>query len=315
MSTTTIATGLQGAIGARADQHHGGVVFVEYAGRVQRIDPLTGVTDVIGKAFSELEDIEISADGATYFLSERGGTIYAAPAPGGFTPADAPVLAAGLGAVHQLAATADGTTLYAIEYGGSGKLLRIDVATGAVDSVTGGFAQAVGLTLGDGESSVYVSEQASGGRILRVDLASGVVDTVATGIPSPFFLSWADPARQILLVPQRDPFDTVTAVHLGTGLVFPVTDAPFRPSSILVHDIAGSPLGVVAADGEIATFDVSATLVPPIVVDMPADAAQKASVALNGFEMNGRALRVNEARERPPRSPRDGAPGGGRDRW
>ena len=39
-------------------------------------------------------------------------------------------------------------------------------------------------------------------------------------------------------------------------------------------------------------------------VDMPADAAQKASAALNGFEMNGRALRVNEARERPPRSPR-----------
>ena len=40
-----------------------------------------------------------------------------------------------------------------------------------------------------------------------------------------------------------------------------------------------------------------------------------ASVALNGFEMNGRTLRVNEARERPPRSPRGGAPGGGGDHW
>ncbi len=50
-------------------------------------------------------------------------------------------------------------------------------------------------------------------------------------------------------------------------------------------------------------------------VDMPADAAQKAGAALNGFQMNGRALRVNEARERPPRSPRGGASGGGGDRW
>ena len=50
-------------------------------------------------------------------------------------------------------------------------------------------------------------------------------------------------------------------------------------------------------------------------VDMPADAAQKATAALNGSDMNVRALRVNEARERPPRSPRGGDSGGGGDRW
>jgi len=49
-------------------------------------------------------------------------------------------------------------------------------------------------------------------------------------------------------------------------------------------------------------------------VDMPAEDAQKAIAGLNGFEMNGRALRVNEARERPPRGPRSGPPGGGA-RW
>lgn len=46
-------------------------------------------------------------------------------------------------------------------------------------------------------------------------------------------------------------------------------------------------------------------------VDMPADDAQKAMAGLNGFDMNGRPLRVNEARERPPRA---GPPGGG-ERW
>jgi RNA recognition motif-containing protein len=49
-------------------------------------------------------------------------------------------------------------------------------------------------------------------------------------------------------------------------------------------------------------------------VDMPAEDAQKAIAALGGFEMNGRALRVNEARERPPRGPRSGPPAGGA-RW
>jgi RNA recognition motif-containing protein len=49
-------------------------------------------------------------------------------------------------------------------------------------------------------------------------------------------------------------------------------------------------------------------------VDMSADDAQKAIAGLNGFEMNGRPLRINEARERAPRAPRGGPPGGGA-RW
>ena len=36
-------------------------------------------------------------------------------------------------------------------------------------------------------------------------------------------------------------------------------------------------------------------------VDMPPGDAQGAIEALNGYQMNGRPLRVNEAQERPPR--------------
>ena len=46
-------------------------------------------------------------------------------------------------------------------------------------------------------------------------------------------------------------------------------------------------------------------------VDMPSDDAQNAIQHLNGYEMNGRQLRVNEARERAPRPPH----GGGGGRW
>ena len=48
-------------------------------------------------------------------------------------------------------------------------------------------------------------------------------------------------------------------------------------------------------------------------VDMPSSDAQAAIEQMNGFEMNGRQLRVNEARERAARPPRGG--GGGGDRW
>lgn len=47
-------------------------------------------------------------------------------------------------------------------------------------------------------------------------------------------------------------------------------------------------------------------------VDMPGTDAQNAIQHMNGYEMNGRSLRVNEARERAPRPPRGG---GGGERW
>ena len=43
-------------------------------------------------------------------------------------------------------------------------------------------------------------------------------------------------------------------------------------------------------------------------VDMPQAQAQAAIAALNGFAMNGRALRVNEAQERPQRPRSNGGP-------
>ena len=274
MATTTIATGLQGAIGSRTDAVNGGVVFVEYAGFVRRIDPATGTTDTIGKGFTELEDIEISPDGSTYYLSERGGTVYAVTAPGGFEQSTAPVLASGLGAVHQLAVTADGKTLFAIEYGPSGSLLSIDTASGAVTTVASGFQQAVGLTLGLGDATAYVTEQALGGRIVTVPTAGGALTVVASGIVAPFFLTWTDAVRQTLLVTQRDPVHELTVVQLGFGapIIGTVTATPFRPSSVSVWDDAGTPIGVIASDSEISIVDLTDALQPPVVVDMPTDA-------------------------------------------
>lgn len=50
-------------------------------------------------------------------------------------------------------------------------------------------------------------------------------------------------------------------------------------------------------------------------VEMDDDAAAAAIQALDGTEMGGRALRVNEAQERPPRRTGGGGGGGGGGRW
>jgi RNA recognition motif-containing protein len=49
-------------------------------------------------------------------------------------------------------------------------------------------------------------------------------------------------------------------------------------------------------------------------VDMSGSDAQTAMEKLNGFQMGGRTLRINEARERAPRPPRGDSSGGG-NRW
>lgn len=50
-------------------------------------------------------------------------------------------------------------------------------------------------------------------------------------------------------------------------------------------------------------------------VEMAAGEAPSAIQQLNGFQMGGRALRVNEAQERPARPKFAGGGGGGRGRW
>jgi RNA recognition motif-containing protein len=50
-------------------------------------------------------------------------------------------------------------------------------------------------------------------------------------------------------------------------------------------------------------------------VEMPRADAQRAIQALNGKEMGGRPLRVNEAQERTGGRPRNGGAGAGGGRW
>ena len=94
-----------------------------------------------------------------------------------------------------------------------------------------------------------------------------------------------------------------------------VGNLPFRATEAEINELFGKH-GTVAS---VALINDRETGRPRGFgfVEMEDDAAMAAIEALNGYEMDGRALRVNEAQDRPPRGGgRGGFGGGGRGgRW
>jgi hypothetical protein len=94
----------------------------------------------------------------------------------------------------------------------------------------------VGVTLSSDLQYAYVSEQTTGpdlGRISSIQLSTGTRTTVTKGLTAPFFLTWADAAQDTLLVPQRDPSNSILSVNLALGSSTVVAaGVPVRPSSV-----------------------------------------------------------------------------------
>ena len=71
------------------------------------------------------------------------------------------------------------------------------------------------------------------GRISSIQLSSATRTTIVKGLTAPFFLTWADAIQDALLVPQRDPSNSILSVNvtLDTSNVI-ASGVPFRPSSV-----------------------------------------------------------------------------------
>src|SRR5262249_48512136 len=150
-----------------------------------------------------------------------------------------------LDAPHQPVLSADGAALLVVEFGPSGRLLRIDLTSGAVEVVVAGLERPVGFALSPDETTAFVTEQAArGGRITRVDMGGGATSNVpVTGLVAPFFLAWADGlpdgrggavgAGTYLLVAERDPANRVSVINIAapTPVRRTVESVGFRPSS------------------------------------------------------------------------------------
>lgn len=298
MSGSVVAMGLGAAIGSARVPGQDHIVFVEWAGHIALWDGTTRTTRRLGSGWSEPEGIVVAADGTTAFVSERGGRILKIDL-GAADRAMAREAAAALVAPHQLVLSSDGSTLYVVEYGAPGRLLRIDPGNGILDVITPTLDRAIGLALSPDEATAYVTEQsAAGGRLSQVDLASGASKVLVNGLLAPFFLSWADGlpdghggtlgSGTHLLVTERDPANRVGIVNLSDPVPTRriVEGVAFRPSSVTVLN----DRLYVFSDNQLTELDATTGLVPTVKLTMPAAPLFIGGWARVGVEVGGAGL-------------------------
>ena len=203
--------------------------------RTYRLDPRY---QVLGTGYTQPEDVVVSTDRQHAYVTERSGNLLRVD----LSHADrthATVVSTGMTAPHQIALDEDHGHAYVVEYANPGRLLRIDLTTGAQTVLFGNLEWAIGLLVTDDLRFAYISEQASGGngRIVCIELSTSLREELVTGMTHPFFLTWADAGEGAILVPERDPANQVLLVDLTQAPVSVSTVAvgvPFRPSSVAV---------------------------------------------------------------------------------
>lgn len=209
---------------------------------------LQAMYQVLGTGYVTPEDVKASSDGEHAYVTERTGDLVLV-ALGSADRSTATVVATGMTAPQQLFLDEIGGAAYTVEYAPSGRLLRIDLATGTTTTMLSGLENAVGVVLSSDCQYAYISEQTTGsdqGRVSRFQLSNGQRTGLATGLTAPFFLTWSDASQTVLLVPERDPENLLTSINVLTQAVQTVASGlPFRPSSVAV---AGSGTLLVCCD-------------------------------------------------------------------
>lgn len=275
---TILAINVGAAIGAAYDSVRNRLYFVEYYGSVSMIDLATGVYTVLGNGYSNPEDIVVTSNGNTAYVTERSGTLLKLALPQ-IVPPIAPlnrdpsmVLVSGMTAPQQLALDEANNVAYTIEYlqGATARLVRIDLVTMSVTTVLSDVREGVGLLIippfGGVPGTAYISEQVNGGQVSAVTLPAGTgtgtrqSPPLIQGYQSPFFLHWADASKQRIVLPLRDPANRVITLDLSTNLESIVVDnVDFRPSSALVL-----PDGrlIVCTDRFVSAYSVASLATP-----------------------------------------------------
>ena len=212
---------------------------------------------VLGTGYNQPEDVKVSADGVHAYLTERTGDLLRVPL-GAADRVNAAVVASGMTAPQQLFLDEANHAAYTVEYAPNGRLLRIDLSTGAKTAILSGLQNAVGVVLSADRQFAYISEQTTGpdqGRISRFQLSNGQRHPVVTGLTAPFFLTWSDISETALLVPERDPANRLRSVNVVTGAAAVVAGGlPVRPSSVA---IAGPGTLLVCCDQVIEEITVA----------------------------------------------------------
>jgi YD repeat-containing protein len=213
---------------------------------------------VLGTGYAQPEDIAASASETTAYVTERSGN-FLRVALGSANRASATVLASGLTAPHQIDLDEANGHAYVVEYSPAGRLVRINLADGAITPLVANLDHAVGLVMTADRQFAYVSEQSEkGGRIVKVTLNTGVKQVVASDLTQPFFLTWADASEGRLFVTERGTARRLSVIDLTQtpAVVSQVeTGLPTNPSSSAM--VAPGKL-FICCDAEIDELNIEA---------------------------------------------------------
>jgi hypothetical protein len=236
---TTLQTGLGGAIGCDFLTAKSQLIFVEFAGKLSAlaVAPATPAYTVLGTGYNQPEDVKLSNDGVHAYVTERSGDLVKV-ALSSANRSGAHVVTTGITAPQQLFLDEAHNAAYVVEYASPGRLLKINLTSGAKTVVFAGLDNPIGLVLSSDLQFAYVSEQTTGpdkGRISKITISGPTRTTLAKGLTNPFFLTWADAAQDSVLVPLRDPSNSIISVNVTTGVTNVVASSvPFRPSSVFL---------------------------------------------------------------------------------
>jgi len=229
-----------------------------------KLDPLYAV---LGTGYTYPEDVKASADGAHVYVTERSGDLLKV-ALANANRAFATVVCSGMNAPQQLYLDEVAGYAYVVEcVPTGGHLWQIKLSTGAKTALLGNLQNAVGVVVTADGQYAYISEQTTGpdkGCVSRFQLSSGTRVPVATGLTAPFFLTWLDASQTSLLVPQRDPANSILLISptAGTAQVI-ATGVAVRPSSVAV--VSAAEL-LICTEQTVEEYDFSLASSSPLLM-------------------------------------------------
>jgi len=228
--------------------------------RTYRLKP---AYQVLGTGYSEPEDVEVSVDGSTAYITERGGRLLRVALNTAVAPhrSAAVVVASGMQAPHQISLHEDRGLAYVVEYANPGHLVRINLASGARTNVAFGFDRAIGMLVSGDHKHAFVSEQSgAGGRLRRIELDTGAIETLLGGFTAPFMMAFNDVSESAILLAERDPANRIALIDLGVRPIVSRVVAggvAARPSSVAL--VGGSKL-LVCSDTVLSSVDLAESL-------------------------------------------------------
>lgn len=237
MSTTTteLTNELHGGIGSFYDRTRQRVVIAEWGGRITSITA-AGDYKVLGTGYGNLEDIAVIERTNEAIVTQRDGAVFRVD----LNNADraAATVIATLVAPHQVVLDRE-RFAFIVEFASNGRLVRVELRTGAVSTVVDGLRNAVGLAVTRDGSSAFVTENKSG-RLVEIVLATGARTTIASGLVEPFMLSWDGTDNTTLLVTERGSASRVTEVNLRRRL--PTLTGDFRGRLNVIEGLTSTGL-------------------------------------------------------------------------